>query len=50
MLLPHKRVSVSSNFDQEDGLMIDGDEDDDTEDGAGFSPPAALKLYVGNLL
>ncbi|CAN1805410.1 31 kDa ribonucleoprotein, chloroplastic [Linum perenne] len=30
-----RRVSVSSDFDQEDGLMIDGDE--------------ALKLYVGNL-
>ncbi|CAN1142972.1 RNA-binding protein CP29B, chloroplastic [Linum perenne] len=44
-----RRVSVSSDFDQEDGLMIDGDEDGDAEDGAGFSPPAALKLYVGNL-
>ncbi|CAN0881219.1 31 kDa ribonucleoprotein, chloroplastic, partial [Linum grandiflorum] len=45
-----RRVSVSSDFDQEDGLMVDEDGDDDSEDGpAGFSPPPSLKLYVGNL-
>ncbi|CAI0426862.1 unnamed protein product [Linum tenue] len=36
-----RRVSISSEFDQEEGLLSDSDE------GTSFSP--ALKLFVGNL-